>query len=162
MSRDYAAEHLRLCANPDRLVRNLYAGLKYRSNHKRHQKNPPKLCFSLKEFEEWIWNNGYKKLHKEYLESGQKKSDKPSVDRVDCDKDYTIDNIQLVTWKVNDKKGAAEKGKRVNQICDGVIVNSFDTCNEAGRHIGKKRGNGIQRCCEGATEEYCGYNWEYE
>jgi hypothetical protein len=48
--------------------------------------------------------NNFYELYNNWIDSGYKKSDKPSVDRIDDYKGYSFDNIQLMTWKENNKK----------------------------------------------------------
>ena len=52
-----------------------------------------------------ISRDNFKDMHTKWIESNMESSLKPSVDRINPLKPYTKDNIQLVTWGENDKKG---------------------------------------------------------
>lgn len=86
--------------------------------------------YSKLELSEWLYKNNFKKLYEDWVASGYKKNLKPSVDRLDTNKGYSFDNIQLVTWgenfnfAVNDRiNGIGTQGK----CCKPVIL--FDKNN---------------------------------
>jgi hypothetical protein len=49
--------------------------------------------------------DNFKDMHTKWIESNMESSLKPSVDRINPLKPYTKDNIQLMTWGENDRKG---------------------------------------------------------
>ena len=54
-----------------------------------------------------ISRDNFKDMHTKWIESNMESSLKPSVDRINPLKPYTKDNIQLMTWGENDKKGTS-------------------------------------------------------
>lgn len=55
---------------------------------------------------EWLMSrDNFKDIYTKWIESNMESSLKPSVDRINPLKPYTKDNIQLVTWGENEKKG---------------------------------------------------------
>jgi len=74
------------------------------SSRKRGHKKPLYTVIELRE--KYVNTELYLRLHKEWVESGYNKYKAPSFDRLDNFEGYSFDNIQLVTWGVNDKLGA--------------------------------------------------------
>ena len=52
-----------------------------------------------------ISRDNFKDMHTKWIESNMESDLRPSVDRINPLKPYTKDNIQLMTWGENDKKG---------------------------------------------------------
>lgn len=69
-----------------------------------------KLTFNWQEFQ--VFKNDYKKLHAQWAKNNYKRNLTPSVDRIDNNKDYTMDNIQIITVHDNIKKDLNNKGSR--------------------------------------------------
>ena len=65
-----------------------------------------KLCFSEQEFRKFLKSNRATllSLYKGWVKSGFKKKFAPSLDRIDGNEDYTLDNIQLITTSENVSK----------------------------------------------------------
>lgn len=83
----------------------MYDKQKYRA--KTH--NYKKVEYSRQEFLEWLYRDDtYTKLFNVWVESGNDKYLKPSIDRLDATKGYALDNIQVITWGENDQKGKHE------------------------------------------------------
>lgn len=57
-------------------------------------------------------NEAFKTLYQQYIDSGRDKKLVPSIDRIDTEKGYTIDNIQWITFSEN-----CRKAKKVNKFC---------------------------------------------
>ena len=57
--------------------------------------------YTKEELKDWLYDNGYKEIYDNYVKSNFDKWMKPSVDRKDDYKSYSLDNIQLGTWKDN-------------------------------------------------------------
>ena len=103
----------------------------------------------------WLYKNGFKEIYDNWKKKGYKKFDKPSVDRIDDYKTYTIDNIQLVTFKENWEKSIKDKteGKTNKQnkavvgvYPDGREVEFYSIAN-ASLKTGADRKN-IIYCCD--------------
>lgn len=69
--------------------RHLYEGLEILGRH---------------EFYQWAWNDPeFHRLYDGWVASGHQCGESPSVDRIDPDKGYTIDNMRWVTHRENSK-----------------------------------------------------------
>lgn len=90
-------------SSADKVVKRIYATQLLNSAKRGH--NPP--TYTEKELLDWVlkqpnWNT----LYADWKANKYSKATKPSVDRIDLNKPYTMDNIQLVTWKVNQQNHA--------------------------------------------------------
>jgi hypothetical protein len=81
------------------------------------------MGYSKTELKEWLYENNYKELFDSWVSSGYQKDLKPSVDRIDTFKGYSIDNIRLVTWGQNKQfqthdilNGTGTSGKRCKPL----------------------------------------------
>ena len=57
--------------------------------------------YTKQQFRDWLYQNNFKKLYDNWVNSGFDKNEKPSADRIDDFKPYTLSNIRLVTWQEN-------------------------------------------------------------
>jgi hypothetical protein len=73
---------------------------------KKRGHHPPN--YTRDELATWMYANGYEELHKKWVESGYIKALSPSCDRLDNKKGYSLDNIQLVTWKINHRNNTGD------------------------------------------------------
>ena len=108
------------------------------------------------------------KLFSEYAKSNYDRWLAPSFDRLNPDKPYTWDNIQIVTAHYNcNIKGRNEANrhtrKPVNQICliTGNILNTFPDATTAVKFLGRISRANIHACIYGRTSMAYGYRWEY-
>lgn len=113
----------------------------------------------------FLTDKKYLKLHKEWVESGYNKLKKPSIDRIDNTKPYSIDNIQLMTWKENNDKGRKEYIRTANTNVemynlDGAFLKKFDSVKEAVEETGLNSANLIL-CCQGKRNHCGGFSWKY-
>ncbi len=84
-----------------------------------------------------FYNQNDNGLHKRWVESGYDKDLKPSVDRIDSELSYTLDNIEMMTWAENNAKGRTERHKRVMQITRlGEVIGVFDSIKDASAETG--------------------------
>lgn len=87
------------------LLTNIYSNQK--SNSKLAGRKVP--LYSKKELGEWLFNQiNFETLFNNWINDNYSKNSCPSIDRIDNKKCYTIDNIQLMTWGENYKKGRIE------------------------------------------------------
>lgn len=117
----------------------LYIGrlLTEQRNSSKNRKHPMPL-YSIEELWEWVNNEENKVvfdlLWDKWKESGNR-WDKPSIDRLDDFKPYSLDNIQLMSWLDNNKKSheMARLGKTVNSsvkeidVYDSTTLDKLDT-----------------------------------
>lgn len=88
---------------PSGLFGRIYSHQQEASRKRGHK--PP--TYTVKELRNKYLNTElYRQLHAEWVVSGYDKYKAPSFDRLDNFKGYSFDNIQLVTWEVNDRLGS--------------------------------------------------------
>ena len=140
------------------LVRQTYRGQKRRSKLRGH--SPPKYTFD--ELYKWIISqSNFKELYNNWIKSSYQKDLIPSVDRLDDDKGYSFDNIQLITWKENRQKECDKRKKKVNQYTiEGKYIKTWESYREAER---KTEIQGLNRACNDyKTYKHVGwYQWRY-
>ena len=128
--------------------------------------------YSLKEFiDKFIDDPTFNKIYYSFLENGCKPKDKPSLDRIDDFKPYTLDNLQVTTIRGNEVRGHNDRKlgigtqgmccKKVVQINkDGEIVHIFNSSNEAARVLNLCRQN-INKVCNGERHSTGGFKFQY-
>jgi len=127
--------------------------------------------YSLQEFREWLYSQ--EKFH--ILFDNWKRLDyqrfyKPSVDRKEDNIGYTMDNIQLMTFRENDLKSDKDafdgklkrKHRAVNQYTkDGVFVKSYKSMRIAFRET-DIHDTCIKDTCKGKQKTAGGFKWKYK
>ena len=142
----------------------MYSGQKSSSERRGH----PPPSYTRKEFFEWLFNKPeFHKLFDLWVESGYKKMQKPSADRLDDNSPYSLDNLRVVTWQENFDKGCEcikrginnRTGKAVKQTTlDGFIVSEYHSQSEASRKTGVARCQ-ISLCCNNKLKSAGGWKW---
>lgn len=140
----------------DRFIRKIFATQRAASVKRGH----PAPAYTLDWLTGWVKSQpAFPDLWKAYQDSGQLRELAPSVDRLNSNLPYTMDNLELVTWAVNDARGTQDTlmGKKVTQHRavtavnpDGTIFKSFISLHEAARAVGGNPTN-IQRVADKAT-----------
>lgn len=82
------------------VIRVIYKTQKANSKVRGH--NPPD--YTKEQLKDWLYANNYKNLYEDWVKNGYLKNLKPSTDRLNDFKGYSLDNIRLVTWGVNKLK----------------------------------------------------------
>ena len=126
--------------------------------------------FSLDVFKTWSINNNFKTLFKVWKDSNYLKDLKPSVDRLDSTKPYTLINMRLCTWKENNEAAYLERreGTRItrqNRIViqkdvEGNFINQFPSISKASRDTNICRVR-INKCVKNKCDLAGGFKWEY-
>lgn len=139
-----------------------------------HQRSHSKVrghdfpTYTKQELKKWLQENGFKELFNAWVASGYKKEFKPSVDRLNDYQNYTLDNIQLVTWKENHTKGMEDIKAGINNKTskaviqyskDGTFIKEFYSGIEASRQTGVDQSN-IAKCCKGKYKHAGGFIWK--
>ena len=76
---------------------------------KPHIYNGLAIC-ERNDFYEWCKrNDDFISLYKDWIDSGCERKLSPSIDRIDSNKGYSIDNIQWITHSENSRKGALSR-----------------------------------------------------
>lgn len=128
--------------------------------------------YTREELLEWAYQNNLLTLHQQWEKSGYLKDYVPSIDRLDPTKEYSLDNIRLVTWKENNEKAYEDRktcrhitkqNRRIRQLdMTGKLLSTFNSISSASRLTGITRIN-INDVCR--KKAHCksagGYIWEY-
>ena len=136
-----------------RFIKKMYATQKASSTKRGHA--PP--SYTREDLYNWVINQAnFKQLWDDYQSSGQVKDLAPSADRVDPNKPYSLNNLELVTWSLNNARGAADtksgkvttKHKQVQALnIDGTVYKTYVSLHEAARDVGGTPTN-IQRVAD--------------
>lgn len=140
-------------------------------NQKRHQKlrGHGDMPYTKQELVVWCKENGFNGLYSEWVESGHLKDLKPSVDRLDDLKGYSLDNIRLVTWKENRRhqysdieSGKGSSGKRCKAVLkldsNGNTICEYVSFNAAKRDVGYH----MEYPIKNGTKCKMGFFWKYK
>lgn len=138
------------------------------------------LPFDRWALEQWILEYNYDvfiKLFKEWKDNDFIIDLIPSIDRIDCMKPYSFDNMQLLTWKQNKEKYnnierqiyklddceymICKTRRKVQQLdMDGNFIKEFISISEAARQT-NSIASCICECCQGKRKSTKGYRWKY-
>lgn len=152
------------------LVSKIYSHQKDNS-YKRGHSQP---SYTKKELMDWIISQEtFYKLYFIWVESDHSVELKPSVDRIDDNIGYTMENIQLMTWDDNREKayqslrdGLVLRVKHkyrpvVKYSDDGYVLSEFSSIQEASRETGIYNGS-ITKVCKGERKLAGGFIWKYK
>lgn len=139
-----------------------------RENSRRRGMPPP--SYSREEF-----HAQYKKdplfieMFKRWKNSNYEYWKTPSFDRIDFTKPYTFDNVIIVDWETNRKKGDKENGERrckplLMYEMDGTFTKKFNSSKEAMQYFQIKNLTigSIGQCCKGRKKSAYGHIWKFE
>ena len=134
-----------------------YQGMKARA--KKRKMNPP--TFTKTELISWVLNQpNFNQLWKNWEESNYNTLLSPSINRLDNSKSYSFDNIELITWGENYKKGSEYIKKPVIQLSlNNEYINTFDSAIDV-NFINSV--TNICRCCNGKQKTSGGYKWMFK
>lgn len=122
---------------------------------------------------DWMLQHNYEALWTTWVASGYDKWLSPSIDRKDNTASYTLQNIQLITWRENldnqKKDNISGKylhthSKAVDQLTlDGEYIQTFSSAANASRAILGKRGciSNITYVCSGKYRTAYGFKWRF-
>lgn len=83
------------------VIAHIYRAQRCSSNRRNH----PMPDYSNKELGLWLYDNGFFAMYCQWCWSGNEKNFKPSCDRINSLLPYSIDNLDLVTWEENNRRG---------------------------------------------------------
>lgn len=128
----------------DQYISYMYSVIKYRC--KKKWNTVPD--FTKEDLAKWLYENDLANMWIRYIESGLDKKIKPSIDRIDDYKSYTLSNMQLITWRENQLKGVNGKKHHESYKNENLKKKVF---------IWDKLGN-LKAVCNGGREasEYLG------
>ena len=122
---------------------------------------------------EWLLNDWvFGLLYQNWCNCGYIESMKPSIDRIDDNKGYSFDNVQIMTWGENRAKGAYLQSigkqnvtkpiKPILQLSlDGKLIKEYLSASEASR-ITKLNRSCISKCCRGEFKQFRGFVWKFK
>jgi len=130
--------------------------------------------YSYDELLLWAFSQDvFNALYDAWVDSGYKRLLKPSVDRLDDNKSYSLDNIQIISFADNEEKYRAEvragtKGKmllngghqKVKQYTlDGILIAEHVSQSQASRETTVNQAC-ISDCCRGIQKTAGGFIWQ--
>lgn len=134
----------------------------YRNQLTKQKRKGIKVNYTYEEFKNKYLNDSfYLKLYNNWVKNGYLSDNKPSFDRIDNTKDYSFDNLQIITWKENNFKGRTECYKKVDMydLFDNYIK-TYNSIIEASKENNIYHSN-ITACCKGKLHKTGGYKWKY-
>ena len=133
-------------------------------------RNHPLPSYTKDQLRNWILSQlKFHVLYDNWVKSGYEKDLKPSIDRKDDYKGYSLDNIQLMTFRENMEKGFKDcknglnnkRSRAVRQFNkDGLFIKEYHSINFAGRKTGISASN-IGACCNKKLKSAGKYLWEF-
>ncbi len=127
--------------------------------------------YTMTELKEWFYlQPNQDTLYSNWVDSSYNKDARPSADRIDDYKPYSLDNIKLTTWRQNNNRGNSDRrdgtnnkmSKAVIQMSlDGEPINEFHSASEASRKTGITI-TGIHNCCNNKLESFSNFKWIYK
>ena len=134
----------------------------YRNQLTKQKRSGVKVNYTYEEFKnKYLKNNKFLKLYNNWVKNNYLSDYKPSFDRIDNKKDYSFDNLQIITWKENNDKGRNERHKRVDMYdIDNNYIKTFNSIIEASKEVNIYKSN-ISACCKGKLKTSAGYIWKY-
>ncbi|MCK9429212.1 MAG: NUMOD1 domain-containing DNA-binding protein [Candidatus Omnitrophica bacterium] len=163
-------QDIEYCHSIPGLISNIYHGQRHSSKKRKHPLPP----YNKDEFKKWILSQEkFNLLYTNWVNSKFDKMLIPSVDRIDCDKPYSFDNIELMTWKdnINNRNKDVKSGKIIVKGAPKIPILQFDLNNnfiqewesiaEANRQLGIHQGN-ICKILKGKWKTCGGFIWKYK
>ncbi len=155
-----------------KLHRQTRAGLSYgiladqRKNSKRRGYAPPN--YSLIEFRLWLFSQvNFDDLYANWESSGHDTNLRPSCDRLDNYKPYTLGNLRLTTWEINQAAAYSDMRNGINTktskgvvqlSLEGKFIAEFPSMSSAERGT-PARASKICLVCKGSRKSAGGFNW---
>ena len=128
-------------ANFSLIIRKIY----FMQVHNSKQRGHSAPSYDAKQLLEWALKQpSQKSIWDNYVNSDYKSELKPSIDRKNPNKGYSLNNIQLMTWKENRAKGGQDKKNNIQldrhrpvvaYHLDGSFYKKFHSVSEAARHV---------------------------
>ena len=148
------------------ILSRIYGAQKTNSKQRKH--SPP--TYTKQELKEWLFNQKlFHELFDKWVDSGYLKDLKPSIDRKDDYKGYTLLNIQLMTWDENNSKGYSDRKNGINTKQNRAIfqydlnnklIKEYSSIKDASIELSIDAGN-ICDTCKGNRNSAGGYIWKY-
>ncbi len=149
------------------LIRRIYGSQRGSSKKRGH----PLQNYTFEEFKTWVLNqSSFDRLYANWVSSNYDRWSTPSADRLNDCKPYTLDNLQLITWRMNMEKycngvvnGVNNKLLKpvIQMNLDGGFITEHYSISSAAR-ITNGHTCSISSCCRGERYKTSGgYRWMY-
>lgn len=155
---------LRLLKNTQRYRRTKKGIL---TNSYQNQKSRYRVDYTLKELHNRFLNDKmFNRIYNEWVKSGYNMQFKPSIDRIDSRKHYSLKNIHCMSWAENRYKQSKTDGKRgrkpaVLQMKGEKVIKRFISQRHAVKELNISQGN-LSSCLNGKRKFVKGYKFIYE
>lgn len=153
----------------DGLITQFYSRQKASSKKRCHV--PP--AYTKQELKEWCFGQKlFHELYDNWAANGFLKMDIPSCDRTDDYQGYSLDRLQLMTWRENKEKGIMDAKNGINNKHNKAVIGvhretgevlEFHSARDAARKTGINQGN-LSQCCMGNIryKHAGGYVWRHK
>lgn len=122
------------------------------------------VAYTLEQLRDRFLNDPlFVSIYDRWVSLGYPSSEKPSLDRIDPAKPYTLDNLQVMTWRENAAKGKKEIAwckPLIQMDMDGNELARFDSILEAVAKVGVDRTT-LWHVCAGHFKQAAGFRWRY-
>ena len=149
----------------DGVITELYSD--QRSSSKKRGDEPP--TYTRDELSKWCFGQEiFHRLYDNWKSNGFDPNLKPSCDRTNDYKGYSLDRLQLMTWDENKTKGHSDRRNGINNKVNKAVIGihkktgekiEFHSKIEAHRQTGINRWH-ISTCCSEKTRTAGGYYWK--
>ena len=154
---------IRLKRTKEGLIKRIYWNQRELSKKRGH--HLPNYEFS--ELRDWAFNQPiFHSLFDNWVKSNYEKYIRPSFDRIDNKKPYTLDNLQIMTLRANCYKGSTLELDRTmleesvyQKLPNGKVLAWYRSIMEAERITGIDDGH-IKKVCNGEHETAGTFRWE--
>ena len=126
--------------------------------------------YSRSELREWALSQPiFHDLYDKWVASGYFIEKIPSFDRLNDYFPYSLDNLQIMTWRENNKKCGDDRKNGVNNKTSKSVIQmdlsgNFIKKHHSLSHAGRISGIGfkmISRCCLGKRKKTGGFKWRF-
>ena len=119
-----------------------------------------KVCTKEEFLARFLNDKKFIKLHNSWVKSGLVYKFTPSIDRINKNLDYTIDNIQFITHSSNAGKDK-EKLPILQYDLNGVFIKEWESKWSVHKTLGIPNGN-LVKVCYGERKSAGGYVWKFK
>jgi len=151
----------------DGLIKGIYSNQINNSKQRTH-KLP---IYTIVELKDWLFSQKlFHELFDNWVNSGYKRELAPSVDRKNDYKEYSLNNIQLMTWSENRTKGHSDRKNGINNKrsisvlqydLEGNFIKEYYSINQAQRETGVSTGS-ISIMCRDRRNKTGKFIWKYK
>ena len=156
---------LSYCKTEKGVIRVIYKTQVFNSKRRGHELPE----YTKEQLSIWLYNNGFKELYDIWKNSNFNKKLKPSCDRQNDFKNYSLDNIKLTTWDNNNKNQITDRymgGSTSGKICKKLLqldsnknlIAEYVSFNSARRSMKYS----MERAIRSGRKDRNGFYWMYK